>query len=181
MISRLLILAFDLPAWDPYVQKIKFLEQRPEFLCICKAGGIGLSIRLNIVILKNWQWPSKIFAHLKSCHRLVLLLKLDDIHMFNSTELVRLTWIRHPGMSIQKRRFSKHTSAPGVIKAVITELVVSAQCDEVCMILHQTLVPISPKPLDVLHLLFPKCLNSETGNTSFSIYWGKKGDLIKGC
>lgn len=168
MISRLLILASDLPAWDPYVQKIKSLEQKPEFLYCCKAGGRGLSIRLIIVILKNWQWPSKMFAHLKSCHRLLVLLKLDDIHMFHSTELVRLTWIWHPG------RISKHTTATGVHKSC--DYRTWSQCSVWCS-LHDNASNTGPQISQAsvfLHLLFPMCLNSETENTSFLIYRGKK-------
>lgn len=175
MISRLLTLASDLPAWDPDVQKIKTLEQRPEFLCICKAGVIGLSIRLKIVIMKNWQWPLKMFALLKSCHRLVLLLKLDDIHKFNSTELVRLTWIWHPGMSIQKLGFQSTLQLLEFIKAVITEPVVSG------MIMHQTLAPRSPKPLGFYTCCFLSALTQKRQIPLSSFTGEKKKDLIKDC
>lgn len=101
--------------------------------------------------------------------------------MFNFTELVRLTWIWHPGMSIQKLGFQSTLQLLEFIKAVFTELVVSALCNAVCMILHQTLAPHISQASEFLHLLFPKCLNSETANTSFLIYRGAKGALIKDC
>lgn len=119
------------------------------------------------------------FAHLKSCHSLVLLLKLDDIQKFNSIELVRLTWIWHPGMSTQKLGFQSTLQLLEFKKAVITELAVSALCNAVCTIMHQTLVPRSPEPLDFGTCWFPSALIHKLQKSLSSFIGKKKRTWIK--
>lgn len=65
--------------------------------------------------------------------------KRDDIPKFHSTELVRLTWIWHPDMSVQKLGFQSTSQLLEFIKAVITQLVVGALRGAVCMIMRWTL------------------------------------------
>lgn len=70
--------------------------------------------------------------------------ELDDVHKFHSTDLFGLTWIWHPDMSTQKLGFQRTLQLLEVIKTVITEMVVGALCDTVCIIMHWTLAPALP-------------------------------------
>lgn len=70
-------------------------------------------------------------------------------------------------MPIQKLGFKSTLQLLEFIKAVITEFVVRA----VCMISGPQISQAS----GLLHLLFPKCLNSETANLSFLIWEGGEG------
>lgn len=109
--------------------------------------------------------------------------KLDDICKFHSTNLTRLTWIHHPDTSIQKLSFQSTLQLLDFIKAVITELVVGALRDAVCMIMHWMLASQASQASIFLQLVFPRCFNLAAANTPFPIYEEKKKkkDLIQDC